>query len=289
MKRIQTTLLFCAIVFFCLTLFSPARACTIWAATGDQVKGKGSIIAKNRDNLSRLYTALKIVFPQKGFAFYGLFDIEADGYVTAGINERGFVVVNTAANSVPRGKRLVATEDLTQRLLTTFGSVDAVLAEKDLFQKSYPAIYIIGDTSKIASIEVAPGGKVSVAVREKGTLVFTNHYTNPELLVANEQSSASSLMRLKRIQHLMTLQRSSFTFDDFITFSNDRNGGSEGALWRAAGAPDTIRTLASWIVYVPPDSPPVLYVKLSNSNEPELTNTIVLDSAFWKEKNGAGS
>jgi hypothetical protein len=275
-------------MFFCLIHFSLARACTIWAATGDQVKGKGSLIAKNRDNLSNLYTVLKFIFPEKGFSFYGLFDIEADGYMTAGINEQGFVVVNTAANSVPRSKRLVATEDLTQRLLTSFGSVDAVLSEKDLFQKSYPAIYIIGDTSKIASIEVAPGGKISVAVREKGTLVFTNHYTNPELAGANEQSSTGSFMRLKRIQYLMARRTSSFTFDDFITFSNDRNNGSEGALWRAADTPNTIRTLASWIVYVPPYGPPVLYVKLSNPNEPEQTHTVVLNNAFWKQKNGAG-
>ena len=288
MKRIQTPLFFCTIIFFYLFPFSLAQACTIWAATGNQVKGKGSLIAKNRDNISRLYTALKIVVPEKGFSFYGLFDIEADGYVTAGINEQGFVVVNAAANSVPRNKRLVATEDLTQRLLTSFGSVDAVLFEKDLFQKSHPAIYIIGDTSKIASIEVAPGGKVSVNVREKGTLVFTNHYTNQELAEANEQSSVSSFMRLKRIQFLMARQTPSFTLDDFITFSNDRNGESEGALWRTAGAPDAIRTLASWIVYMPPEGTPVLYIKLSNPNEPEQIHTIVLDSAFWKQKNGAG-
>ena len=192
MKRTQTILFFCAIMIISLIPISPARACTIWAATGEQVKGKGSLIAKNRDNLSHLYTVLKTVSPEKGISFYGLFDIEADGYVTAGINEQGLVVVNSAANSVPRNKRLVATEDLTQRLLTSFGSVNAVLSEKDLFQKSHPALYIIGDASKIASIEVAPGGKISVTVQEKGTLFLTNHYTNPELAGANEQSSTGS-------------------------------------------------------------------------------------------------
>ena len=273
-------------MLFCLIPFSLAQACTVWAATGEQVKGKGSLIAKNRDNLSHLYTVLKTVFPEKGFSFYGLFDIEADGYVTAGINEQGLVVVNTSANSVPRKKRYVATEDLTQRLLTSFGSVSAVLSEKDLFQKSHPAIYIIGDASKIASIEVAPGGKISVTVQEKGTLVFTNHYTSPELAGANEQSSASSLMRLKRIQHLMTSQASPFTLDDFIAFSNDRNSGLEGALWRVSGAADKIRTLASWIIYVSPDGPPALRVKLANPNEPERTYMVTLDSAFWKQKKG---
>lgn len=274
-------------MLFCLIPFSSARACTIWAATGEQVKNKGSLIAKNRDNLSHLYTVLKTVFPEKGLPFYGLFDIEADGYVTAGINEQGLVVVNASANSVPKKKRHVATEDLTERLLTSFGSVNAVLSEKDLFQKSHPAIYIIGDASKIASIEVAPGGKISVTVQEKGMLFFTNHYTSPQLAGANEQSSASSLMRLKRIQHLIT-QTSTFTIDDFIMISNDKNGGSEEALWRAPGAPDTIRTLASWIVYVPLDGPPTLYVKLANPAEQEKTYTVTVDDAFWKQQRGEG-
>jgi hypothetical protein len=284
MKRTQTILFLCAIMAVSLIPVSPTRACTIWAATGQQVKGKGSLIAKNRDNLSHLYTVLKTVSPEKGIPFHGLFDIEADGYVTAGINEQGLVVVNSAANSVPRNKRLVATEDLTQRLLTSFGSVSAVLSEKDLFQKSHPALYIVGDASKIASIEVAPGGKISVTVQEKGTLFLTNHYTNPELAGANEQSSTGSSMRLKRIQYLISGQLSPFTLDDFIAFSNDRNGGSEGALWQAPGASGTIRTLASWIVYMPPDGPPVLCVKLANPNEPERTYTVTLDSAFWKQR-----
>jgi hypothetical protein len=231
---------------------------------------------------------MKTVSPQKGFSFFGLFDIEADGYVTAGINEQGLAVVNTAANSVPRIKRHVATEDLTQRLLISFGSVNAVLSEEDLFQKSHPAIYIIGDASKIASIEVAPGGKTSVTVLEKGALFFTNHYTNPELTGANELSSANSFMRLKKIQHLMAHETYRFTLDDFIAISNDRNGGSEGALWRTRGVPDTIRTLAGWIVYIPLDGPPALYVKLANPNEPERTHSFTLDSAFWKQSKGAG-
>lgn len=286
MKCIRTALFLCVMVSLCSAPVSPVQACTIWGATGDIVKDKGSLIAKNRDNLSHLYTKLRTVFPEKGFPFYGLFDIEADGYVTAGINDKGFVVVNAAANSVPRKKRHTATEDLTQRLLSSFGSVDAVLSEKALFQKSHPAIYIIGDASKIASIEVAPGGKTSITVKEKGTLAFTNHYTNGELAYANEQSSTSSIMRLKRIQHLIIHQTLPFTPDDFIAFSSDTKGGPEGTIWRSHVAIDTIRTLASWIVYLPPDGsgPPSLYVKLANPDEPERTHTIILDSAFWRER-----
>ena len=281
----RVTFFFCITALFCLAFFSSARACTIWAATGEQVKDKGSIVAKNRDNLSSLYTALRFVSPEKGFSFFGIFDIEADGYVTAGINEKGLVVVNASANSVPRKKRHVATEDLTERILTSFDSVNAVLSVKEFFLNSHPAIYIIGDASKIASVEVAPGGKTSVAIKENGILAFTNHYTDTDLLGANERSSRSSFARLKRINYLIGRHTSPFTLDDFIAFSNDRNGGSEGALWTARTPTGKIRTLASWIVYLPANGFPELYVKLANPDEPENTQRITLDSAFWGTKN----
>ena len=281
----RVTFFFCITALFCLAFFSSARACTIWAATGEKVKDKGSIVAKNRDNLSSLYTALRFVSPEKGFSFFGIFDIEADGYVTAGINEKGLVVVNASANSVPRKKRHVATEDLTERILTSFDSVNAVLSVKEFFQNSHPAIYIIGDASKIASVEVAPGGKTSVAIKENGILAFTNHYTDTDLLGANERSSRSSFARLKRINYLIGRHTSPFTLDDFIAFSNDRNGGSEGALWTARTPTGKIRTLASWIVYLPANGFPELYVKLANPDEPENTQRITLDSAFWGTKN----
>ena len=286
-EYVQIGFLLGIVIYICLAVSSSVPACTIWAAAGDVVKGKGSLIAKNRDNLSHLYTALKFVIPEKGFPFYGLFDTEADGYVTAGINEEGLAVVNTAANSVPKIKRHTATEDLTQRLLTSFGSVDAVLSEKGIFEKSHPAIYIIGDASKIASVEVAPGGKTLISVRERGIVTFTNHYTSSELTYANEQSSVSSALRLRRIRRLMSGEVLPFTIDHFIAYSNDKNGGSEGALWRMPHAPEAIRTLASWIIYMPPEGPSVLYVKIANQNEPEKVSTITVDKIFWRENGNA--
>jgi hypothetical protein len=285
MKQAHFILILCVVVaiFFPIS-FSSTQACTIWAATGERVKGRGSIIAKNRDNVSNLYTALKSVTPEKGFTFLGIFDIRADGYVTAGINEKSLVVVNASANSVPRKKRRVATEDLTERLLTSFDSVQAVLSEKDLFQKSHPAIYIIGDASKIASVEVAPGGKMAVVIREgNGTLALTNHYTHRKLLRANEQLSVNSLKRLKRINYLMKNHPFPFTVDDFIAFGNDKNGGQDGALWRDPNLPDKIRTLASLVVYVPVKGSPELSVKLLNPDEPENVQRMTLDNSFWEQ------
>jgi len=283
MQHMKMAPFLCFFTYIFLASFSPAHACTIWAATGEDVKGNGSLIAKNRDNLSHLYTTLKAISHGKGFSFYGLFDTEANGYVTAGINEKGLVVVNAAANSVPKMKRHTATEDLTQRLLISFDSVKSVLSEKDLFQKSHPAIYLIGDASGIASIEVAPGGKISVSAKEKGTLAFTNHYVSPDLGIANEHLNTGSLKRLERIQYLLSYRQSPFAVDDFIAFSNDTNGSSEGALWRSSVAPNTIRTLASWIIHVSHSAPPALYVKLANNNENEKTISIILDDTFWKK------
>ncbi len=267
-----------------LSLASASGACTIWAATGETVKGKGTIVAKNRDNNTELYTALKASFPAKGIPFYGIFDIEADGYVTAGINKRGLVIVNASANSVPRKKRHVATEDLTERLLVTFGSVDALLSDRSLFKHSHPAIYIVGDETKIASIEVAPGGKVAVSIKGKGVLAFTNHYTDTRLAGANERLSRGSLTRLARIEELLKREPLPYTQDGFIALSNDKDGGGDGSVWRSANGSTKIRTLASWIVYLPPKGAPRLYVKLANPNEAEKEHRLDLDELFWDEK-----
>jgi hypothetical protein len=286
MKKIRAYLFFPMFLLFGFAYACPVYACTIWAATGASVKDEGSIIAKNRDNLPHLYTVLKAVFPAKGFAFFGIFDIEADGYVTAGINEKGLVVVNASANSVPAKKRHVATEDLTERLLTSFGSAKDLLAGKDLFRKSHPAIYIVGDALSIASIEVAPGGKISVTTKERGVLAFTNHYTDSKLLRANERLSRSSFMRLNRINQLVTGQTAPFTLTDFIHFSNDKNGGADGALWREGAFNGSIRTLAGWIVHVRPEGTPELYVKLVNPGEPEVISRLSLDNLFWEQQKG---
>ncbi len=286
MKKIRAYPFFSMFLLLGFAFSCPGHACTIWAATGASVKDEGSIIAKNRDNLPHLYTVLKAVFPAKGFGFFGIFDIEADGYVTAGINEKGLVVVNASANSVPAKKRHVATEDLTERLLTSFGSVKDLLAGKDLFRKSHPAIYIVGDALSIASIEVAPGGKISLTTKEKGVLAFTNHYTDSKLLRANERLSRSSFMRLNRINQLMAGKTSPFVLSDFIQFSNDRNGGSDGALWREGIFNGSIRTLAGWIVHVIPEGTQELYVKLVNPGEPEVISRLSLDNLFWEQQKG---
>lgn len=286
MKK-KTVSVLCAISFHLFALFSTAVGCTIWAATGSEVNGKGSLIGKNRDNLAYLKTTLRAVFPEKGFGFYGLFDTEADGYVTAGINEKGLVVVNAAANSVPREERLVATEDFTYRLLTSFDSIDSVMLQQSIFEKSYPAIYILADSSKIMAIEIAPAGRYILTTRQTGTLQFTNHYTSPDMVCENKVANNGSAQRFERIQMLMSRRMTPFCLDDFVIISNDTTGGTNGSLWRAASGRESVRTLAGWVAYVPPDGDPSVYVKIANESEPEKSRVLKIDQAFWgQEKMG---
>ena len=277
--RAFTGLIFCAAFLFSSIAFSDA--CTIWASAGDVVAGRGVIVGKNRDNRSSLHTRLGLVFPAKGFRFLGILDIEADGYVVAAVNEKGLVVVNASANSVQRSKRHVATEDVTQRILETFDSVDSLEREKDLFRKTHPAIYIIADSTRIMSVEVAPRGQVAITVKDNGVLAFTNHYTSASLADANEKISRESVVRLKRINLLIGGLNRAHTFDDFIAMSRDRNSGGPGAVMRGPRKGSSIRTLASWVIRLEPGSAPTMYAQVFNEGKQPEAFVARLDRTFW--------
>ncbi len=267
------------VIFFVLIGFNVPRlsACTVWGASGQKVSIKGTIIAKNRDNLPNLFTSPRLLVPQTGFKVFALYDTEAEGYVVGGINEKGLAALNSSAYSVSKDKRHVATEDLTERILTTFASVDAVFLDLDVFAKSHPALYMIADSSKIATIEVAPGGKIAAKMINDGTAAFTNHYTNAGLLWANEYVSEGSRARLKHIQRYLTSSKRPYTMDDFILKSTDRTGGPDYALWRTGSTPEKVRTLASIVISIPASGFPKIYVRIANPDEAEQIYTSKLD------------
>jgi isopenicillin-N N-acyltransferase-like protein len=268
------------LLLLCLIAGPDARACTVWAAAGDKVEGGGVIAAKNRDNTPGLSTVLKLLYPKQGYRVFALFDTEADGYITGGINEKGLVVLNAAAGSVSRQKRLVATEDLTERLLTTFDSVDAALAQSTLFSKSHPALYMLADSSKVVSVEVAPGGDTATHVVKDGTIAFSNHYTDKKISRANERISSSSKARLDRISYLLANHSSPMTKADFISISADRSGGPDHSLWRTGSTPGKVRTLASVVISLPKQGQAEVYVRLSGPGGVEATHRMKADEIF---------
>jgi isopenicillin-N N-acyltransferase like protein len=279
LTRVIVPLVLLAVSLFCVP--DQAKGCTLWAVAGSSVKDRGTLMAKNRDNTSNLRTRLQYREPGRGFRFVALFDLEEGGYVVSGINEMGLAVTNAAAGSVPRKKRDVAKGDLTEAILTGYGSVDSVLADSGAFEASHPAFYMLADAAKMALIEIAPGGRVFKTVREKGSLTHTNHYIHREFLKANEQTSKSSEARLRRINHLLKKRRSPLAIDDFIAMSDDRHGSPHNSIWRT-GTPDRkVRTLGTFIVSIPRAGSPELFVRTVNEGDEKEVYRLTLDSSFW--------
>jgi len=260
----------------------PAHPCTLFAAAGSRVEGGGTLIAKNRDRQPRL-SALKIFTPPGGFRFLGLIDATSVKQpAVAGVNEKGLVVVDATASSLPARERRGDAVSLTEKVLAACASVDAALARKEIFAR-HPAFHMLADGQKIATVEVAPGGQVVVTVRDRGVLGHTNHYTDGRLEWANRLLKESSWVRQARIWELLAGCRKPLTLKDFISFSQDRDDGPDNSIWRTGGKPRATRTLATWIVAQPQGQAPRVYVKIANPGEPEQTYDLPLDRAFWQK------
>ncbi len=271
--------------FVTFTNVSALDACTLSAAAGERVAHGGCLIAKNRDWIPEK-SEVRLVSSSEGRRFLGLFPIR-DGKrrgCVAGINERGLVVVTASAGSIPRGERIKGGSGLISKLLTDFSTVEEVLASGSLFSRTHPSMYLVADRHRTAWIEVAPEGKFSVRSTGSGMLAHTNHYLDETLIDANRKIGRSSRKRLERIRELLERRMAPLTLEDFIAFSQDRHDGPDDSLWRTGGKLERERTLASWIVSLPPAAPPEIYVRLANPSEPERTMQITLDGPFWKKK-----
>jgi len=273
----------CLSVSLILAGVSEIDACTLWAAAGKRVAHRGSLIAKNRDWIPES-SEIRFVRSTTGFRSLGLYPIR-DGKQTgmvAGINEKGLVVVTATAGSIPRSDQEAGGRGLTRQLLSVFSTVDGVLENRTIFTKTHPSIYLIADHSRTAWIEVAPEGKYSFRATRSGVLAHTNHYLGETLVDVNKTIAQGSRMRLGRIEGLLHSHEAPLTLEDFITFSEDRNDGPDHSLWRVGSKPEGKRTLASWIVSLPPKASPELFLRLANPGEPERAVRIVLDGQFWK-------
>jgi isopenicillin-N N-acyltransferase like protein len=280
------TIIIRCIVFLVFFAAAPgfAEACTLWAAAGTVVKDNGTIIAKNRDNNQELITELRFVTRETGFRFVGLFDIEADGYVVSGINEKGLSVINASAASVPDEKRNVAKEDLTEKLLTSFDSVDGLVKEEAMLANSHPAFYIVADRDKLALVEVAPGNKISIKISQEGVFTHTNHYTDEKFLSANEDLTPNSRKRLDRIDYLINTSPLPLSIQRFIAISEDNGNSPSDSILKVCGKSKKVCTLATWVIYMPKKGFSDLYVKLMRPKQPHKVFRFILDDGFWTEQ-----
>lgn len=274
-----------AFIILLLSLLWPhpeVRACTLWAAAGSRVQGGGVLIAKNRDMAPDHRQELRLVKPPGGFRYFGLCAVDSDEPgVKAGVNEKGLVIVDAAASCLPmcERQRRPEVEHLNEKILSACADVDAVLRRQLMFLA--PAYYLVADRAKAVLLEVALDGTRSVSKIAQGTITHTNHYLSVALLDDNQKVNPGSRLRLQRIRELLSGRRQALTLADFIVFSGDRHDGPDRSIWRSGCTPKKIRTLASWIVRLPPDGAPSLYVKLANPGEPPRTYQFQLNDSFW--------
>lgn len=278
-----------AVFFFFLAILAvketPALACSLWAATGDRSKDGGSLIGQTWDVPQGTRGELRLVIPEKGFRYLGLFPLttRTGDNVVAGINERGLAIVTTTPDTMVPKKKLIGGANLIETILTSFVSVDTVLENRNLLSRSRPVFFVVADHSKIALVQIGSGGHLAVDVTGNGLFSHTNHYTHQNLLKENERYVGSSLLRLNRLQYLLVNHPDPFTIEDFLSIAGDQNNGPFNSIWRSGGSLKHERTLASWVAFLPKNSPPEIYFKLLNPGSNELNYDIKLDKPFWTE------
>lgn len=276
MRRLFT----CLLTIMLVAASFPVQACTLWSAAGNAVNGGGVIAAKNRDWTPNHNQELRLVSPDKGYRYIGLYAVGGDAPgLKEGINERGLVVLSASASSIPRAERLkMPHRPVLSRLLNQCDTVDDVLNHLDWFIG--PQYILVADKTKSAIIEVGPDAKRAVQITENGRLYHTNHYVASDLLWANKKIGASSKARFQRIGELLENADYPLELNDFYAFSNDRIDGADNSIWRVGKTPTSPRTLSSWIIHLPPNGSPYLYVKLANPGEVEREYRLAVEDVF---------
>jgi hypothetical protein len=124
------------------------HACTLWSAAGNAVAGQGVLIAKNRDQ-TPASGELKIVTPAGSANRYPA--VVYGTFASMGINEKGLALVSATApdrdDSGGGGVNSV--------ILSSYDSVDSVIAALSSFSGYHPQFFIIADKYKTVRVEIA--------------------------------------------------------------------------------------------------------------------------------------
>jgi len=271
------------LIILLLLVAEAAESCTLWAATGSATSGNITILAKNRDWKPTQKHYLRKVTPTQGYSYVGLFAVDENGSgLKAGVNEKGLAVVTATVSVVAKDKRKTKDKDAlsSHKILTSFSSVDEVLANLDRFKRV--SFYMIADKEKIAVVEVAPGGKNTVRVVDDGFIAQTNHYISPKMQRYNIKIPSSSKTRYERIISLLQAKAGNLTMEDFVAFSNDQSAGPYESIFRTGSSPKRSQTVAQWIIAIPKGDSPRLYVTMKDPGKPFRAFSGALEPTFWR-------
>lgn len=268
----------CTLVFSFIIMSFPVYACTLFGAAGDYVEGGGTLMVKNRDSGSKYKQTLNLMTPEGGYRYYGLFEKgNEDSGIKMGINEKGLAVASASAIMMPELKKSkkekkTRTRGLNRKLLTNCATVEEALSRKDLFFGA--RFLLVADKRQIALVEIGLDGKFTVNKTGRGVLFQANHFINPEFHRLNpveftpkrQARFTSSCERYGHIKNLMT-KKTRYSFDDFVNISFNKDGGPNNAIWRVGDESTKVRTLSSWIVQIPQQGAPQIYVRFADPGE----------------------
>jgi len=265
-----------------LSTVTTALACTTWASIGKISKNQGLLIVKNRDGAPSSLQKLRYFKPAKGYPYLCLMyrlnhKHKEFPFLSAGINQAGVVVVNNAASTTKTIHRDQNETITLMKILRHYGSVAAVLkAQNTLFSTGLVNDILIGDKHQIALVEMGHNGNYFIWKKKNGYLYHTNTYVSQWLKPENKMHFPDSMIRYKRIGHLLRTCKKPFSFQEFWNMSNDRNNPiNNNNLFRPL-------TMATWIVAIPKRGAPTLYLRFTDPSQRYNVYQLKLDKQFWK-------
>lgn len=265
-----------------LTLCGGALACTTWASIGNVSANHGLLLAKNRDGSPSSYELLRIEHPKHGYKYlilaYNVHKAKSLPYISAGVNEQGVVVVNNAADTQKMQQRDQGETRTMRRILMHYSSVKQVIADqKKLFTTSLINDLLIGDKHDLILVEMGRGGQYKLWHKKNGVLFHTNTYESKKLAPQNHRDLVDSDVRYQRIKTLLARAHTPYTFEYFLTISNDQmNPTINNNIFRPW-------TMATWVIGIPKHGMPKLYVRFTNPSEAYNVFRLNLDKHFWQQ------
>lgn len=279
-----------ALILLSLLSFNPvSQACTQWASIGSVNDSDQLLFVKNRDAPLQSWQELQLISPPQGYRYLALrYKNEPSEpqfqYISAGINQQGLMVGDNDIHTATYFDNAPGS-DIMQAILQHYASVDAVLKDQQrLFTHSAGQNLLIADRQQVISVEIAPEGHYTIIGPVKQGVIFhSNHYLTPALVPYNSPVSDSSFVRYNRIAQLLQDSKTPYSVEQFQTFANDQNAHHpDGSI----DTNDSILrkvTLATWLVAIPKQGAPILYLQQRDPQQPKRNIRLVLDTAFWQQ------
>ena len=267
-----------------------ARACTLWAASGSEVAGGGSVVVKNRDYPPGHPTSFALATPRQGYRILAMLSTGTGRpTMVGGVNEKGLAVITATAGSIPRAERKRRAEAAglvypVRPLLERFATVREVVAAKELLAGLRPIFAVVADAHEVAVFESSgKAWRIEVAARD----AFTAHANHPLLVDApdmrQEPDAPGSVVRLRRIRELWAGLAKPVDLEAAAALALDQADGPDRSILRTGSTPAKARTVGLMAAWLPPGggAPRVILRVIDPLDGRRAEKRLTLDAAFW--------